>query len=161
MPFSGVEHASGAGRPDVAADLIEYLVVSIPDTEAVDAVAAELTEAVAASLIRILDLAVITVADGGRVELLGPELVPALRAVRDVTVPWGVILSRHDLELIGLSLHPGSCALVVVVEDRWAEPLAAAVRGSGGRVHAGERIARERVELAWAHRDDRREEPTR
>ena len=41
------------------------------------------------------------------------------------------------------------------------EPLAAAVRGSGGRVHAGERIARERVELAWAHRDDRSEEPNR
>ena len=34
--------------------------------------------------------------------------------------------------------------VVVVAEDRWAERLAAAVRGFGGEVRAGERIARER-----------------
>jgi hypothetical protein len=38
--------------------------------------------------------------------------------------------------------------VVLVAEDRWAVPLAAAAQALGGEVRAGERIARERVEAA-------------
>ena len=41
-------------------------------------------------------------------------------------------------------------AIVLVVEDRWAGPLSAAARDSGGEVLAGERIPRLRVEAALA-----------
>ena len=65
-----------------------------------------------------------------------------------MTACYGALLSRHDIELVSLALQPGDCAIVLVAEDRWAEPLAVAARGLGGEVRAGERIARERVEAA-------------
>jgi hypothetical protein len=73
---------------------------------------------------------------------------------------YGTLLSRHDLDLVALALQPGDCAVVIVAEDRWAEPLAVAARALGGEVRAGERIARERVEAALArarhiHKEDR------
>jgi hypothetical protein len=40
--------------------------------------------------------------------------------------------------------------LVIVAEDRWAVPLAAAASSVGGRIAAGERIPANRVERALA-----------
>jgi hypothetical protein len=44
----------------------------------------------------------------------------------------------------------GEVALVVVVEDRWAEQLSAAARRAGGQIAAGERISSLRIEAAAA-----------
>jgi hypothetical protein len=76
--------------------------------------------------------------------------VDGLGALPGLSRCFGVFLSRHDVELVALALQPGSAAIVVVVEDRWAESLSAAARAAGGQVHAGERIGRERVEAALA-----------
>ena len=54
----------------------------------------------------------------------------------------GGLLSTHDIDLVSLALAPDSTAIVLVAEDRWAEPLSAAARQSGGEVLAGERIPR-------------------
>ena len=62
----------------------------------------------------------------------------------------GGLLSSHDIDLVSLALAPDSVAIVVVVEDWWAEPVSAAARLSGGEVLAGERIPRGRVEAALA-----------
>ena len=43
-------------------------------------------------------------------------------------------------------LQPGTSALIVVVEDRWAQLLADAARDGGGRIIGGERIPRHRLE---------------
>jgi hypothetical protein len=155
-----VTSPSDSNRPDVATDLVEYMVVLVPGTDALAAIGAELVEAVASSAIRILDLVVVTLDDQGQLELADADTIRELDPVREVTASWGIILSRHDLELVALALEPGSCAVVLVAEDRWAEPLASVVRTFGGEVRAGERIARERVEAAFA-RKDRREEPHR
>ena len=144
--------------PAVATDLVEYLVLVIPDVDALATVGAELVDAVAAAAIRVLDLVVVAIDAEGAVQLVELDAIPDLDAVRQPTAGWGVVLSRHDIELIALALEPGSCAVVIVVEDRWAERLGAAVRGFGGEVRAGERIARDRVEAALAQPDDRREE---
>ena len=144
--------------PDVATDLVEYLVVLIPDVDALAIVGAELVDVVASSAIRILDLVLVAVDDDGAVEVVDLDAVRGLDAVRRLTAPQGVLLSRHDIELIALAVEPGSHAVVIVAEDRWAERLGAAVRGFGGEVCAGERIARQRVEAALARPDDRREE---
>ena len=55
---------------------------------------------------------------------------------------------EHDLELVSLSLEPGTAALVLVTEDRWAGPLSEAAGRVGGRIVAGERIPPARLRAA-------------
>ena len=95
-------------------------------------------------------MVVVTVDGNTSPEVVEIDAVRGLDAIRERTACYGVLLSRHDIELVALSLQPGDCAVILVAEDRWAEPLAVAARAIGGEVRAGERIARDRVEAALA-----------
>jgi hypothetical protein len=50
------------------------------------------------------------------------------------------ILGQEDLEEAASALEPGSAAAVLVWENRWAAPVAVAVRKSGGQLVASGRI---------------------
>jgi hypothetical protein len=50
------------------------------------------------------------------------------------------LLGEHDAETAAEALEPGSAAVMIVYENRWAAPFAAAVRRNGGEVIANERI---------------------
>jgi uncharacterized membrane protein len=63
------------------------------------------------------------------------------------------LLNDEDLETIAAGLTPGSSAMVVVWENSWAARLAAALRGSHGKVIAQERIPRDAVLRAIAALD--------
>ncbi len=132
----------------IATDLVEYLIVVIPGPQALSAVGPDLVRIVDSSVIRILDLVVVTIGQNGGPEIVEIDSIDGLDAIVDVTVCHGLLLSQHDIELVSLALRPGDCAVVLVAEDRWAEPLATAARALGGEVRAGERIARDRVEAA-------------
>jgi hypothetical protein len=80
-----------------------------------------------------------------------------MAAVRDLFDGSGGMLSGHDVELAALALRPGSAGLVLVTEDRWAQPLSDAARRAGGRVLTGERIPAPRVESALSDRSAIRE----
>jgi hypothetical protein len=134
--------------PVIAADLVEYLVLVVPGRDAVAALGPELAGLAASSAVRLLDLVVVTLGGDERPELLDPAAIPGLDAVLAAVPGHGVLLSRHDIELVALALRPHECAVVLVAEDRWARPLAAAATALGGEVRAGERIARERVVAA-------------
>ena len=135
---------------DIATDLVEYLVLVVPGVHGLAAVGRELARIIDSAAIRLLDLVVITLDAQDGPQLVEFGGIPELDAVRRAFGGELVLLSRHDIELVALALHPGDCAIVIVVEDRWATPLAAAVRGLGGEVRSGERIARERIEAALA-----------
>jgi hypothetical protein len=137
-------------RNDIATDLVEYLVVVIPGPHALASVGPELERIAESSAIRLLDLVVVNVDQDGTPQLLEVDSVPSLAGIRQAASCYGVLLSRHDVELVALALQPGHCAVVLVAEDRWAEPLAAAVHAVGGEIRAGERISRHRVEAALA-----------
>ena len=141
-------------RPDapleIATDLVEYLLLLIPKADESAALGTELVRAVESSAVRVLDLVLVTVDAAGSALLEDIDTLPGLEEIRGRTSCFGVLLSRHDVDLIALALQPGDRALVLVVEDRWARPLAAAARAAGGEVRAGERIARDRVEAALA-----------
>ena len=138
-------------RPDIATDLVEYLVLVLPGLDAVPGIADELTLAVASSAIRILDMVVIRVDADGNAEVIEAESIESLAPLETEIPCAGVLLSRHDIELVALALRAPNVAIIVVAEDRWAESLSLAARAAGGEVRAGERIARQRVELALAH----------
>jgi hypothetical protein len=135
---------------EIATDLVEYLLVLVPTPDALSEIGPELVRIVSSSAVRVLDVAMIAVDEEGSAELLDTSSNEVLDTVRQASECYGVLLSRHDIDLVALALGPGDCAIVIVAEDRWAEPIAVAARAVGGEVRAGERIARERVEAALA-----------
>jgi len=50
------------------------------------------------------------------------------------------LLDGDDVATVGEALSPGSAAVTIVYENRWAAPFAAAVRRNGGVVVANHRI---------------------
>ncbi|MFF9853456.1 DUF6325 family protein [Streptomyces litmocidini] len=53
------------------------------------------------------------------------------------------LLGEDDLQEAAVVLEPGDSAVVIVYENVWAAPLAAALRRSGARMAAGGRIPAE------------------
>jgi hypothetical protein len=50
------------------------------------------------------------------------------------------LLGEDDVASVGETLEPGTAAVMIVYENRWAAPFAAAVRRSGGVLVANQRI---------------------
>jgi Family of unknown function (DUF6325) len=144
----------GIDADDVTPDLVEYMVVVTPDAESLGALVPALAELVTDARIRILDLAVVVRDADGTVVVHEVETVSSLAGLRDVDGEVGGLLSEQDVEVAGLALQPGTAGLVIVTEDRWAEPLSLAARRAGGRIVGGERIPPRRVADALAERID-------
>ena len=141
------EHPAGtAAGPTSDLDLVEYVVIAVPELSSAVAVADALRTLVESAQIRVLDLVGVVTGFDGRSTVIEAELLPALATLDDVEGELGGLLSEDDVVLAGGSLPPGTSALVVVVEDRWASLLADAARQSGGRILGGERIPRHRLE---------------
>ena len=63
--------------------------------------------------------------------------------VGDLTVFAGAstgLLSDNDVSLAAAEIEPGTAAVMIVYENRWAAPFATAVRRNGGVLIASERI---------------------
>ena len=132
--------------PDL--DLVEYVVIAVPELSSTVNVAAALRELVESSRIRILDLVGVVAGPDGHCRAIEPEQLSGLADLRDVDGEVGGLLSEDDIALACSALQPGTSALILVVEDRWAQLLADAARTSGGRIIGGERIPRHRLEQA-------------
>jgi Family of unknown function (DUF6325) len=138
--------------PEVATDLVEYVVVAFPDRAALGSVRPALDDMVRSARIRLLDVVVLAREADGRVEVVEAADVEALGEV----APAGAVgmLSENDLQLAARAVRPGEVGLVLVAEDRWAAQPSAAARAGGGRIVAGERIPAARMEAAVAAVDD-------
>jgi hypothetical protein len=152
-----IERSAG-GRPPVNSDLVEYLIVSIPDVDAAAGVAEAIERLVRQGAIRVLDLVVIQAAAKGGVRVIEPETIPSMAALMEAVGSAGEMLSERDLLLASTALVPGTAAVITVIEDQWAEHLSDAAKRAGGRVIAGERIPRLQVERALAHAEDQQAE---
>ncbi len=133
--------------PDL--DLVEYVVVALPELSSTAPVADALKRLVDTSQIRILDVVGVTSDAAGRVSVVEPEYLPGLRSLHGAEggVPGAAgLLSDDDIALASRGMPAGSSALIVVAEDRWAQQLADAARTSGGQILGGERIPRHRLE---------------
>jgi uncharacterized membrane protein len=131
-------------RPARAAtdtDLVEYLVVVVRDLDSLGTVVPALTELVASEAIRILDLVCVTKSTEGELTVKEFEQVEGMSALERVEGEVGGLLTTRDIETASRRLDAGSSAMLLVVEDRWAERLSAAAREAGGRVVGGGRIS--------------------
>lgn len=121
---------------------IDYLVVEFPGAKLTGEGLAHLIDLVDRGLIRILDLAFVRKEEDG--SLTGLQIADLTGdGELDLAVFEGAssgLLGDEDLEEAGSVLSPGDCAGVLVYENVWAAPFAAALRRAGGRLVAGGRI---------------------
>jgi hypothetical protein len=120
---------------------IDYLIIEWPGQQPTGEAMPHLIDLVDRGLIRILDLAFIAKGEDGSVAAveiadIGGE-VDAFAAFEGAS---SGLLSEDDFDEAGSALEPGTSAALLVYENRWAAPLAAALRRSGGQLVASGRI---------------------
>jgi hypothetical protein len=120
---------------------IDYLLVEWPGRQPNGEVAPHLVDLVERGLIRILDLAFIVKGEDGAVAAV--EIADLGGEVTELAVFEGAasgLLGDEDISAAGGALEPGTSAALLVFENTWAGPFAAAVRRSGGQLVASGRI---------------------
>ena len=87
-----------------------------------------------------LDLLILSKNEDGSVDALEIDDTPEVDAIRALEADVAEILAADDVELLSEAMEPGSFAGVLVFENRWAAPFAAATRRAGGQLIASGRI---------------------
>ncbi len=120
---------------------IDYLIVEWPGRQPTGEALPHLVDLVDRGLIRILDLAFIAKAEDGSVAALEiADLGDEVDVFADFEGASSGLLGDDDVEEAGNALEPGTAAALLVFENSWAAPFAAAVRRSGGQLVASGRI---------------------
>ena len=101
-------------------------------------------------LVRILDLVVISKGESGEIGVFEFDQLDELAPFSDLEGDVGGILGQEDIDYAAASLEPGSSLGLLVWEDLWAAPFAAAVRESGGVLLEGGRVPHELAQEALA-----------
>ena len=120
---------------------IDYLVIEWPGRQPTGEAAPILVDLVDRGLVRVIDLAFLRKAEDGSIETLDiSSLANESDALKELLGASSELLSAEDLEEAAQALDPGTAAGVLVYENRWAAPFAAAIRRSGGQLVANGRI---------------------
>jgi hypothetical protein len=101
-----------------------------------------LVDLVERGIIRVLDVLFVTANADGTVSGFDASDLDD-KGVGDFTVFEGAssgLLGEDDVATTGAAIEPGSSAVVIVYENRWAAPFAAAVRRNGGVLIDNQRI---------------------
>jgi hypothetical protein len=121
---------------------VDYVLIEFPDGQPKGEAAPLLLDLVDRGLIRILDLMFISKdADGDTTAVEIADIDGD--GAPDFMVFEGAssgLLSDDDREQAGNAMEPGTAALLLVFENRWAAPFAKAMREAGGQLVAFGRI---------------------
>jgi hypothetical protein len=101
-----------------------------------------LVDLVDRGIIRVLDILFVTKGEDGAVAGFTIDGIDKER-IGDFTVFEGAssgLLGDDDVEGAAAAMEPGESAVVIVYENSWAGPFAAAVRRNGGQLIATQRI---------------------
>ncbi len=132
---------------------VEYIVIGFPGNKFSGEIVPALAELVDSGTVRILDLAFIQKdADGSVLAIEYDELEDEL-GYEGLNGESGGLLSDEDLAEAAEGLEPETSALLILWEDLWAAPLAAALRNADAVLLAGGRIPYEIVDAAMASLD--------
>ncbi len=115
---------------------IDYVVLEWPNQQPAGEAAPLILDAVDRGIIRILDVAMLAKDSDGTVAVL--EI--GAGGFGDFEGASSGLLGDDDLEEAAAVLEPGTSAAVIVWENRWAAPIATALRRSGGQLVASGRI---------------------
>ncbi len=121
---------------------IDYIVVEWPQGKQPSGEAAPiLVELVESGLIRLIDITFLAKGEDGSVSSLDLEtLAEASPELKELVGASSDLLTEDDEREAAQALEPGTTAAILVYENRWAGPFAAAVRGSGAQLVSSGRI---------------------
>lgn len=121
---------------------VDYLVVEFPAGEAsfTGEMVEELLALVDAGTIRVVDVLILTKNDDGTVDAMELSDVDDLGPLVAIESELAELLAEDDIDMLAAAMEPGSVAGVLIWENLWAAPFAAAARRSGGQLIADGRI---------------------
>lgn len=123
---------------------VDYLIVEWPPgKQPTGEGLKELADLTDRGLIQVLDLVFVTKAEDGKVSALALMDIDADGEL-DLVAFEGAssgLLGEDDYNEAGSALEPGASAAILLYENRWARPFAAAVRASGAQLVASGRIS--------------------
>ncbi|NNC13797.1 DUF1269 domain-containing protein [Planctomonas sp. JC2975] len=135
---------------------IDYLVIEFPAGQSTltgEAVAT-LAELAESGTIRILDFVVVHKGDDESIDVIKAEGLDGLGILGTVEASLAEAVAEQDLVDVAAVMEPGSVAGVLVWENTWAAPFAAAVSSNGGRLIASGHIPSQALLAALADEDD-------
>ena len=142
-------------NPDAFEELgpVDYLVIEFPQGEQnfTGEAADELAKLAESGIIRILDVLILIKDVDGSVEAIELDETPGVDAIRGLENEIAEILAADDVELLAAAMEPGSVAGVLVFENVWAAPFAAAARRAGGQLIASGRIPIQAIAASIEH----------
>ena len=121
---------------------VDYVVVEFPAgaSNFTGEMAAELRALVDSKTIRVIDVLILTKDADGSVEATELSDVNELGELETIEAELAELLAADDVAQLAVAMEPGSTAGVLIWENLWAAPFAAAARHSGGQLIANGRI---------------------
>jgi hypothetical protein len=135
---------------DITTDLVGYVMITLPNVDALATLTPALRELVESGTLRILDLVVVERGDGDSPRVLEVAALDRIADLRKIKPDMAGLLTQRDIALASVAIPAGTTGVVLVVEDKWARPLSVAAARAGGQIVAGEHISAERIKAALA-----------
>jgi hypothetical protein len=135
---------------------VDYLIVEFPGSKFNGEIAPALIDLVDRGIVRVLDLIMIVKEKDGSfdaIELSDLDDSVAGELLR-LETEVAELLSEEDVVSLAAAIEPGSTAALLVYENKWAAPFAAAVRHSGGQLVANGRIPIQAIAAALEADDE-------
>jgi hypothetical protein len=121
---------------------VDYVVVEFPAgaSNFTGEMAEELIALVDSGTIRLIDVLILTKNDDGTVDAMELSDIEELGELQALEAELAELLAEEDVVNLAAAMDPGSTAGVLIWENLWAAPFAAAARRSGGQLIATGRI---------------------
>jgi hypothetical protein len=121
---------------------VDFVVVEFPagTSNFTGEMAAELRALVDSGTIRVIDVLILTKDADGNVDAAELSDVGELGELEAIEAELAELLAADDVDHLAAAMEPGSTAGVLIWENLWAAPFAAAARRSGGQLIADGRI---------------------
>jgi Family of unknown function (DUF6325) len=121
---------------------VDYIVVEFPAgaSNFTGEMAKELLALVDSGTIRLIDILILTKTEDGSVDATELSDIEELGPLQAVEAELAELLAADDVDHLAAAMEPGSTAGVLIWENLWAAPFAAAARRSGGQLIANGRI---------------------
>ena len=121
---------------------VDYVIVEFPAgaSNFTGEMAKELLALVEAGTIRVIDILILVKDEDGAVEAMELSDLDELGELQALEAELAELLAADDVVHLAAAMDPGSVAGVLIYENLWAAPFAAAARRSGGQLIANGRI---------------------
>jgi len=134
---------------------VDYLVVEFPAgaSNFTGEMMQELVALVNAGVIRLIDILILSKDSDGEIDVIELDDLDELGELETIGAELAQMLAEEDVINLANAMEPGSTACVLIWENLWAAPFAAAARRSGGQLIANGRIPMQAI-IAAIEADD-------